>query len=87
MKLKKLLELVSSDTKINVIFDYDYDMGMYDPVVLDPSDYPRHENLQVENLSVDKNSGILYVYINAIGFYYNSETDKYEKTTVNGDLE
>ena len=39
MKLKKLLELVSSDTKILVIFDYDYDMGMYDPVVLDPSHY------------------------------------------------
>lgn len=85
MKLKKLLELVSSDTKILVIFDYDYDMGMYDPVVLDPSDYPRHENLQVESLSVDKNSGILYAYINAIGLYYNAETDKYEKTTVSGD--
>ena len=83
MKLKELLELVSSDTKINVIFDYDYDMGMYDPVVLDPSDYPRHENLQVEDLSIDKNLGILNVYINAIGYYYNAETDKYEKRPLN----
>lgn len=43
-------------------------------------------NLQVETLSVDKN-GILYVYINSMGYYYNAKTDKYEKTTVNGDLE
>ena len=83
MKLKKLLELVSSDTKIKVIFNYDYDMPMYDTVVLDPSEYSRHENLQVEDLSVDKNSGILNVYINAIGYYYNSENDKYEKGPLN----
>ena len=83
MKLKKLLELVSSDTKIEVIFNYDYDMPMYGPVVLDPSEYSRHENLQVETLSVDKKSGILYVYINAIGYYYNFKTDKYEKGPLN----
>lgn len=82
MKLKKLLKLVSSDTKIKVIFDYD--VLMYDTKLLDTSEYPCHENLQVETLSVDKN-GILYVYINAIGYYYNAETDKYEKTTVNVD--
>lgn len=83
MKLKKLLELVSSDTKIEVIFDYDYDMSMYDPVVLDPSEYSRHENLQVKTLSVGKKSSILYVYINAIGYYYNFKTDKYEKRPLN----
>ena len=83
MKLKKLLKLVSSTTKIKVFFDYD--VLMYDPKLLDPSEYPCHENLRVETLSVDKNSGILHVYINAIGYYYNAKTDKYEKTTVNGD--
>ena len=85
MKLKKLLKLVSRDTKIKVIFDFD--VLMYDPILIEPSDYPRHENLQVDSLCVDKDSGTLYVYINSIGFYYNAETDKYEKTTVNGDLE
>lgn len=85
MKLKKLLKLVSKDTKIKVIFDFD--VLMYDPILIEPSDYPRHENLHVDSLCVDKDSGTLYVYINSIGFYYNAETDKYEKTTVNGDLE
>ena len=83
MKLKKLLKLVSKDTKIRVI--YDFDVLMYDPILIEPSDYSRHEELPVDALSVDENSGILYVYINSIGFYYNAETDKYEKTTVNGD--
>lgn len=83
MKLKKFLRLVSSDTKIKVIFDYD--VLMYDPILIEPSDYPRHENLQVDALSVDEVSGILYIYINSMGYYYNAKTDKYEKTTVNGD--
>lgn len=83
MKLKKLLKLVSKDTKIKVIFDFD--VLMYDPILIEPSDYPRHEDLPVDALSVDEDSGILYVYINSIGFYYNAETDKYEKTTVNVD--
>ena len=77
MKLKKLLKLVSSDNKIKVFFDYD--VLMYDPKLLDTSEYPCHEDLPIETLSVDKNSGILYVYINAIGYGYNSKTDKYEK--------
>lgn len=81
MKLKKLLKLVSKDTKIKVIFDFD--VLMYDPILIEPSDYPRHEDLPVDALSVDEDSGILQVYINSIGFYYNAETDKYEKTTVN----
>ena len=85
MKLKKLLKLVSRDTKVKVIFDFD--VLMYDPILIEPSDYPRHEDLPVDALSVDEESGTLYVYINSIGFYYNAETDKYEKTTVNGDLE
>ena len=83
MKLKKLLKLVSKATKIRVL--YDFDVLMYDPILIEPSDYPRHEDLPVDALSVDENSGILYVYINSIGFYYNAETDKYEKTTVNVD--
>lgn len=86
MKLKKLLKLISSDTKIEVIFKDDYDALMSEPIpiFLDPSEYPRHENLQVESLSVGKNSSILYVYINATGYYYNYKTDKYEKATLNG---
>ena len=38
MKLKKLLKLVSRDTKIKVIFDFD--VLMYDPILIEPSDYP-----------------------------------------------
>ena len=83
MKLKKLLKLVSKATKIRVL--YDFDVLMYDPILIEPSDYPRHEDLPVDALSVDEDSGILYVYINSIGFYYNAKTDKYEKATVNGD--
>ena len=83
MKLKKLLKLVSKATKIRVL--YDFDVLMYDPILIEPSDYPRHEDLPVDALSVDDNSGILYVYINSMGYYYNAKTDKYEKTTVNGD--
>lgn len=83
MKLKKLLKLVSKDTKIRVL--YDFDVLMYDPILIESSDYPRHEDLPVDALSVDKDSGTLYVYINSIGFYYNAKTDKYEKTTVNVD--
>lgn len=83
MKLKKLLKLISKDTKIRVI--YDFDVLMYDPILIEPSDYPRHEDLPVDALSVDEDSGILYVYINSMGYYYNAETDKYEKSTVNVD--
>ena len=78
-----MLKLVSKATKIRVI--YDFDVLMYDPILIEPNDYPRHEDLPVDALSVDEDSGILYVYINSIGFYYNAETDKYEKTTVNVD--
>lgn len=86
MKLKKLLKLVSKDTKIRVIFEY--------KIVVKPCDYSKYEDLKVEQLrliegtdalSVDGDSGILYVYINSMGYYYNAETDKYEKTTVNVD--
>ena len=83
MKLKKLLKLVSKDTKIRVI--YDFDVLMYDPILIEPSDYPRHEDLPVDALSVDEESGILYVYINSMSYYYNAKIDKYEKTTVNVD--
>lgn len=82
MKLKKLLKLVSSDTKIEVIFKDD---SMDKPLVLYPSEYSKHENLQVKSLNVGKKSGILYVYINAIDYYYNYETDKYEKAMLNWD--
>ena len=81
MKLKKLLKLVSKATKIRVICYFD--VLMYDPILVEPSDYPRHEDLPVDALSVDEESGILYVYINSMGYYYNAKTDKYEKTTVN----
>ena len=86
MKLKKLLKLVSKDTKIRVIFEYE--------IVVKPCDYSKYEDLKVEQLrliegtdalSVDEGSGILYVYINSMGYYYNAKTDKYEKSTVSGD--
>lgn len=75
MKLKKLLKVVSKDTPIQVFFEYD--MYMYDPLLIKPEEYSTYEDLQVEALQVKKNTGYLDVFITAVGYYYDSEKDKY----------
>ena len=71
MKLKKLLKLFLSDTKIKVIFDYD--------LVIIPCDYPEYEDLQVVELRLNEDEGTLRVYISANGFFYSPEKNKYVK--------
>lgn len=71
MKLKKLLELVSSDTKIKVIFEYE--------IVVKPCDYSKYEDLKVEQLRLTEGTDTLKVHISANGFFYNPEKNKYVK--------
>lgn len=71
MKLKKFLRLVSSDTKIKVIFEYD--------LTIKPCDYPKYEDLKVEQLRLIEGTDTLKVHISANGFFYNPEKNKYVK--------
>lgn len=71
MKLKKFLKLVSSDTKIKVIFEYEN--------VVKPCDYSKCEDLKVEQLRLIAGTDILKVHISADGFFYNPEKNKYVK--------
>lgn len=71
MKLKKFLRLVSSDTKIKVIFEYD--------LVIKTCDYPKYEDLEVAQLRLAEVTDILKVHISANGFFYNPEKNKYMK--------
>lgn len=71
MKLKKLLKLFLSNTKIKVIFAYD--------LVIKPCDYPKYEDLKVAELRLNDGEGTLRVYISANGFFYNPEKNKYVK--------
>ena len=71
MKLKKFLRLVSSDTKIKVIFEYE--------IVVKPCDYSKYEDLKVEQLRLIEGTDTLEVYISANGFFYNPEKNKYVK--------
>ena len=71
MKLKKFLRLVSSDTKIKVIFEYE--------IVVEPCDYSKYEDLKVEQLRLIEGTDILKVHISANGFFYNPEKNKYVK--------
>lgn len=71
MKLKKFLKLVSSDTKIKVIFEYD--------LVIKTCDYPKYEDLKVAELRLAEGTDTLKVHISANGFFYNPEKNKYVK--------
>ena len=71
MKLKKFLRLVSSDTKIKVIFEYE--------IVVKPCDYSKYEDLKVEQLRLIEGTDTLKVHISANGFFYNTEKNKYVK--------
>ena len=57
MKLKKLLELISSDTKILVIFNNNS--------IIKPCDYPKYEGLKIVKLRLFKGDDTLRVYIHA----------------------
>ena len=71
MKLKKFLRLVSSDTKIKVIFEYE--------IVVKPCDYSKYEDLKVEQLRLIEGTDTLKVHISANGFFYNPDKNKYVK--------
>ena len=55
MKLKQLLELISSDTNILVVLNHDS--------IIKPCDYPKYKGLKVIKLKVFKGDDTLRVYI------------------------
>ena len=55
MKLKQLLELISSDTNTLVVLNHDS--------VIKPWDYPKYKGLKIMNLKVFKGDDTLWVYI------------------------
>ena len=57
MKLKQLLELISSDTNILVVLNNDSVIKSYD--------YPKYEDLKIVKLRLFKNDDTLRVYIRA----------------------
>ena len=57
MKLKQLLELISSDTNLLVVLNNDS--------VIKPCDYPKYEGLKIVKLRVVKGDDTLRVYIRA----------------------
>ena len=57
MQLKKLLELISSDTNILVVLNNDS--------VIKPCDYPKYEGLKIVKLKLFKGDDTLRVYIRA----------------------
>ena len=57
MQLKKLLELISSDTNILVVLNHNS--------VIKPCDYPKYEGLKIVKLKLFKGDDTLRVYIRA----------------------
>ena len=57
MKLKQLLELISSVTSILVILNHDS--------VIKPCDYPKYKGLKIVKLKILKGDDFLRVYIRA----------------------
>ena len=57
MKLKQLLELITSDTNILVILNNDS--------VIKPCDYPKYKGLKIVKLRLFKGDDTLRVYIRA----------------------
>ena len=57
MKLKQLLELISSDTNTLVVLNHDS--------VIKPCDYPKYEGLKIVKLKLFKGDDTLRVYIRA----------------------
>lgn len=55
MKLKQLLDLISSDTNILVILNHD--------LVIKPCNYPKYKGLKIMKLSILKGDDTLRVYI------------------------
>ena len=58
MKLKQLLELISSDTNILVILNHDS--------IIKPCDYPKYKGLKIVKLRLFKGDDTLRVYIGNI---------------------
>ena len=57
MKLKQLLDLISSDTNLLVVLNNDS--------VIKPCDYPKYEGLKIVKLKLFKGDDTLRVYIRA----------------------
>ena len=55
MKLKQLLDLISSDTNILVVLNHD--------LVIKPCNYPKYKGLKIMKLSILKGDDALRVYI------------------------
>lgn len=55
MKLKQLLELITSDTNILVVLNNDS--------VIKPCDYPKYEGLKIMKIKIPKGDDTLRVYI------------------------
>lgn len=55
MKLKQLLELITSDTNILVILNHDS--------VIKPCDYPKYKGLKIMKIKIPKGDDTLRVYI------------------------
>lgn len=55
MKLKQLLDLISSNSSILVILNHDS--------VIKPCDYPKYKGLKIMRLSIPKGDDTLRVYI------------------------
>ena len=55
MKLKQLLELISSDTNTLVVLNY--------KSVIKPCDYPKYKGLKIMKLNILKGTDTLRVYI------------------------
>ena len=55
MKLKQLLDLISSVTSILVILNHE--------IVIKPCDYPKYKGLKIMKLSLPKGDDTLRVYI------------------------
>lgn len=55
MKLKQLLELITSDTNILVILNHDS--------VIKPCNYPKYKGLKIMKIKIPKGDDTLRVYI------------------------
>ena len=55
MKLKQLLELITSDTRILVVLNNDS--------VIKPCDYPKYKGLKIMKIKIPKGDDTLRVYI------------------------
>lgn len=71
MKLKKFLNLLYPDTKVEVVQDYE--------VITKPDDYQKCGDFKVVALRIREHSDELTIHVSSSGFYFDSKEDKYKK--------